>query len=1816
MQNNAVVEGYLLSPQQARIWVRQQIDGDQAYNALSALLIQGEIEVDILKSAISEIANRHEILRTNFQLLPGMIVPLQVIESDPVIAFREVDLSGCESFRKFEELFRGEALRRFDPEDSPLVRFCLARLSNSERVLVITLPALCADSRSLKILFDEIVAAYAARTEEQGRFGQPLQYVDFAEWQKQMLEMAAFEEEETDLESRRSSPDRPLMLGLECRGERSTGCDKVSMPFDAELEAKVKHLSTIHKVTPGIFLLSCWQLLIWRLAGQRDVAIDILCEGRSNEELQDAAGIFDRFCPVKLRLESDYQFAELPEMIDRAARLANDRLDHFLRQDIGAIDSGRQTDRTHAIGFEYEEWPRDKKVGSVNFSYWKQSVRIDRFKLKLGVYRTADGPTIEIHYDPAIYSQEGVELIGERYLKLIESAAFGGEALIGDLEIIGRREQERLLVEWNATGKDLPGSGCIHELIREQSQVRPESIAVTYREEQLSYRELESRANQLANYLRLLGVGPECVVGLYLDRSTQVMIGLLGILKAGGAYLPLEVGQPIERLSLILEDVGAEVIVTRLDLAEGLPTGDRGIVMLDRDRESIAGQSRAAPEVRVNSQNLAYLIYTSGSTGRPKGVMVEHGSVINLLEGLKDALYDGEDRCPTVSMNAPLAFDASVKQIIQLGRGARLSIVPEEDRIDAEAMLEHLERQGIEVLDCTHSQLRGLIEAGLGRGIGATKVVLVGGEAIDRQSWLEMSESRWVKYYNVYGPTECTVDATACEIEARNEPAIGRPISNTRIYILDPRGRTMPTGGIGDIHIGGAGVSRGYWREAGLTAEKFVPDAFGERKGERLYRTGDLGRYLHDGRLEYEGRRDAQVKVRGYRIELGEIEEALSSHPGVNMAVAAMKVDHSGQKRLVGYVIREQQRSIEGKRRRRLPNGMAVVEQNRNETDYLYEEIFRKKCYCKHKIRIPEGGCVFDVGANIGLFTLFVTQNRKGAKVYAFEPIEPIYETLRINTTLYGGDRVKTFQIGLGDKERTEWYTYYRGYSMMSGESRYAAPEEDIEVIKRYLNNEEATEDREVWLRDADEILRRRFEEERYQCRVRRLSDVIKEEGIERVDLLKVDVQRAEMDVLMGLAESDWKKIDQVVMEVHDRNGGAQEGRLEALKELLARRGYEVSIEQDELLDGTDRFNLYARRRGRVAEAEAEEEWREAAIEGEWGEVSEEELKKYAREKLPAYMVPAAIVILEKLPLTRNGKVDREGLPSPEEARKEEQLEEIQRSSPYEEIIGGIWKEVLQVERVRRGDNFFEIGGHSLLATQVISRVRKAFVVEIGVRSIFEDATVEGLARRIEEAMGAREKAEYPPLVRVSREGQKGVRLPLSFAQQRLWFLDQLDPGRAIYNVPGAVRFKGRLDLEVLEKVVNEVVRRHEVLRTRIEVDGNEPVQVIEKWEYRKLEVIDLMSLNRDEREEEVSRMAKEEAETGFDLRRGPLVRVKILKLGEVHHVLLFTMHHIISDGWSMGILSREIGALYQAYCRGEAAPLKELPIQYADFAVWQRAWLKGDRLERELAYWREHLAGAETLELPTDHPRLASRNYRGAQQRFALEPELAAALRELSRQEGGTLFMTLLAAFQTLLYRYSGQRDIVVGTPAANRDRLELEELIGFFVNTLALRLRLSSEDSFRELLHRVRKTALAAYSHDQVPFETLVMELSPKRVVGQNPIFQTWFFLENRPPNSDLVLPDITLSTVQNDFSPAKLDLTLTMSAHLDNIAGAFTYAADLFEAKTITTLTERFKSLLRAVAANPDCKLLDIPLMAPGQMKRPLPDNDNEMQATFTF
>ena len=455
-------------------------------------------------------------------------------------------------------------------------------------------------------------------------------------------------------------------------------------------------------------------------------------------------------------------------------------------------------------------------------------------------------------------------------------------------------------------------------------------------------------------------------------------------------------------------------------------------------------------------------------------------------------------------------------------------------------------------------------------------------------------------------------------------------------------------------------------------------------------------------------------------------------------------------------------------------------------------------------------------------------------------------------------------------------------------------------------------------------------------------------------------------------------------------------------------------------------------------------------------------------------------------------------------------------------------------------------------------------------------------------------------------------RLPLSFAQQRLWFLDQLAPQDPTYNCPGGVRLEGRLDVEALEGAINEIVRRHEVLRTRIEAEEGEPAQVIDEWERRRLEVEDLSGMTREEREEEVKRRGKEEAERGFDLSRGPLLRVKVLKLGEEEHVVFFTMHHIVSDGWSMGILIREVGELYRAYSlgsAGEGAPLEELPIQYSDFAVWQRNWLRGEVLEAELEYWRRQLDGMEALELPADHPRPAERSYRGANWNLVMERELTERLREMSRREGATLFMTVAAAFHLLLGRYAGQEDVTIGTPIANRNRRETEGVIGFFVNTLVLRVRLEGRSSFRELMRQERERCLEAYEHQDVPFEKLVEELSPARDLSRTPLFQVSLTLQNTP-RRELRLRGMEISPFTGGTETAKFDLSLFLGEEEAGLEGGVEYARDLFEAESVERMMSHFRQLLEEVTRDPERRLEELSLLS-GEERRQMLEEWNRTE-----
>jgi amino acid adenylation domain-containing protein len=1046
-----------------------------------------------------------------------------------------------------------------------------------------------------------------------------------------------------------------------------------------------------------------------------------------------------------------------------------------------------------------------------------------------------------------------------------------------------RRLVARLLRE--RAGPRRGGASLVHRGIEMQAERAPEAVAVTCAAESLSYGELNARANRLARRLRALGVGPEVLVGLLVGRSAEMVVGLLAILKAGGAYVPLDPAYPADRLAFMLDDARASVLLTEEGLRGHLPDRQARVLCLDAERAEIDAESGANLDGEPAAANLAYVIYTSGSTGRPKGVQVTQGALANLLEAMRGLLAISE-RDALLAVTT-LCFDIAALEIfLPLIVGGRVELVDRDLAADGARLAARLDDPGTTLLQATPATWRLLLEAGWTGKPALT--MLCGGEALPRvlaDRLIDKGAALW----NLYGPTETTVWSTAWRVEAGEAPiSIGSPLANTRPYVLDRRLRAVPAGIVGELYIGGAGLARGYRHRPGLTAERFVPDPFGDPPGGRLYRTGDLARWRLDGRLECLGRLDHQVKVRGFRVELGEIEAALARHPSVREAVVAARPDPSGEMSLAAYI---------------------------------------------------------------------------------------------------------------------------------------------------------------------------------------------------------------------------------------------------------------------------------ARRDGSTPSTAAE-------------------LRPWLLSTIPEYMVPSAFVFLDALPLTPNGKIDRQALPDPGGARPPAGADFVPPRGPIEQALAEIWSELLGGEPVGAHDNFFERGGHSLLAVQLLSRLRHTFEVEAPLPEFLAGPTVSRLARIVERALEDGTDPSVPPLASVAREAP----LPASYAQQRLWFLDQLGPGRASYHIPAAVQLVGRLDIPALERALHEVVRRHEVLRTTLVADGGVPRQVIAARLELPLTVYDLSGLAEDQRAVRAADRIRQEAERPFDLARGPLIRAGLLRLSEREHIALVTMHHVISDGWSIGVLIRELSALYPSFLLGQPSVLPEPAIQYADYAVWQRSWLQGAVLQAQLDYWTRQLAGLPELELPTDRPRPPASSQCGGERSTTLPKAPLEAVRALGRREGATLYMTLLAAFQVLLGRYAGQDDIAVGTPIAGRARAELEGLIGCFVNTLVLRGDLSGDPGFRELLRRTRRTAIEAYRHQDVPFDKLVTLAHRDRDAGRTPLFQVMFALQNAPWPA-LRAPDLVLTPLQPSSRTAKFDLTLFATEVPEGVRLTMEYSTDLFDAARVDRMLAHYRVLLEEIVAHPD-------------------------------
>lgn len=1499
-----------LSFAQQRLWFLDQLEpGSIAYAIPAVIQWLGVLDVQALEHSLRGIVQRHEILRTTFGLNDGQ--PVQQIGAAWPGELPLADLSGLRPQAAASELQRlklQQVHQPFDLARGPLLRIILLRLHQQKHALSLVLNHIVADGWSMGLLVRELSAFYQAALQREAVSlpALPIQYADYALWQRRWLQGELLERQ-LSYWKQQLAGQQPLELPTDHPRPalRTYNGALQSQVLPAPLVAALVALSQSLDVTLFMLLLTAFKVLLLRYSGLRDLSVGTPIANRTQAEVEGLIGFFVNTLVLRTDLSGNTTFEQAVRTVSSVC------LDAYAHQDIPfekvVEEISPQRDMSRSPLFQVMFVLQNNDLESfepVKGVYIEPQAPVgmefapaftSKFDLTLTLIQSEQGLHSLLEYSTDLFETETIRRLLGHWQILLESIVHNPQAHLHDLHVLTPDEWEQVLAQGKRAPSELPVDACLHELVERQVDLTPDAIAVVFAEQQLTYRQLNTQAQRLANLLQARGSGPDQLVGVYLERSVDVIIALFAVLKAGGAYLPLDPQLPPARLLALCEDAHLSLVLTRAQLLESIPglaASQIQVLCLDEDLSCDSQQLCLAQ--RPVPANLAYMIYTSGSTGKPKGVMLTHANAVRLFTTTSPYFHFQASDSWTFFHSA--AFDFSVWEIWGcLLTGGRLVVVPYWLSRSPDEFYHHLVEQQVTILNQTPSAFRQLIAAESIEGELALRLVIFGGEALDPCSlrpWFARHGDQHPELVNMYGITETTVHVTyrplACsDGECQQGSVIGFALGDLQCYVLDAYRQAVPVGVPGELYVGGEGLARGYWQRADITAERFVPHPFSQTPGARLYRTGDLVRTRASGELEYLGRIDQQVKLRGFRIELGEIEATLVQHPAVREAVVLAREDPPGEKRLVAYLV-------------------------------------------------PEA----------------------------------------------------------------------------------------------------------------------------------------------------------------------------------------------AQASMIA------------------------------------------------------ELRTYLQGQLPAYMLPASIVLLDALPLSVNGKVDRKALPVPQVVLEGEQDVDHTESTPLEELIAGCYALVLGYTAIGVDDNFFALGGHSLQATQVISRIRTLFQVEIPLRTLFETPTVAQLATAVRQALLHTQGLALPPL----QAGARDQRLPLSFAQQRLWLLDQLEPDPVAYTMPITVRLLGCLHAAVLQRCLQEIITRHESLRTVFLQQDGRPWQAQRAFLPFALPVIDLRSISAEQRERTIVLLAREEMRSPFDLSRGPLIRGKLLRIAEQESVFMLTMHHIVTDAWSLGVMVRELAALYEAFVQGQPSPLAPLPVQYADFALWQHSWLQGAVSETLLDYWKKQLQGAAPLLLPTDRPASPVARSHGATYLFSLPAELVQALVALGRQEQATLFMTLLAGFQTLIYRYTGQVDSVVGTDIAGRVQEAVEGLIGFFVNLLVLRTDLGGNPSFRELLARVRETVLQAYMHQDLPFEKLVDALHIERSSHQLPLVRALFVLQNAPL-PPLELPGITMQPLNIDPETAKFDLAAFLWEEAQTLSGMINYRTDVFDASTIQTLVRRFETVLQAMVSQPE-------------------------------
>ena len=1527
---------YPLSFAQQRLWFIERMEGHTSkHNMPTAFRMRGRLDLEALRRAFGTLVERHQVLRTNFVESEGE--PRQLVGEARGVPIETVNLRGmaeADRDHAVQNWIAEEAHRPFDLGRDLMVRCRVLELGKDDHVVLFTMHHIASDGWSLNVLVKEVAELYNAYAH--GKVPElsplPVQYVDFAYWERNLFKGGVLEEALDYWRQKLSGSPSVHSLPLDKPRppkQRFKGKFFTNEAITGTLFEDLKALCQREDVTLYMLLQTAFSVLLSRYSNETDILLASPAAGRANQALAPLIGFFVNSLVFRTDLRGNPGFRELLSTNKRHILETYSHQNLPFEMVVEALKPERSLSHSpiFQIMFALQNNERQElKMASLELERLGLEGDINRFDLELSITEYPNGLVANWAYNTDIFHEETIRRMSGNFEVLLASIAANPSGRVQQLPLLSEAERG-FLAQGNVLAEGAPAHlKCVHQQVASWAEKHPNRIAVSHGPETLSYGALDRKAGGLAHRLLALGMRHGDFVGVYLERSPAMMVSILAILKAGGVYVPLDPEYPASRIAFMASDAEIGTVLTCRELAGGFPLQNLQLVCLD---EAGLPDGEAPPVgVTVTPGDLAYVIYTSGSTGQPKGVLIEHGQWAHCLASVGETLGFGEE--DSLTQIASPAFDiALLEQFLPLIRGGKTIAVDREDLFDmARLVAATHETTFFHAVPSLMTQwLETLASDSTLPDYGRLRTLLVGGEATPGHLLDTMAAAfPGVGIVELYGPTENTIVST---FHQKREPretvnhCIGRKFPHVKTLVLSPAGELAPWGAVGELHLGGMSVARGYLKRPGLTAEKFVENPFEGCPGDRLYRTGDLVRWLPDGDLEFMGRADHQIKIRGFRIELEEIETQIAKHPLVETALVSVFGEQDDDQRLVAYIR-------------------------------------------------PTRAALEDAAGNPG--------------------------------------------------------------------------------------------------------------------------------------------------------------------------SGVDAG---------------------------------------------------PAIEATWVQTLTQGLKKSLAKHLPKYMVPAFYVYLREFPLTPNGKIDRDRLPAPEPAKAEAY------SPPTSETqtkLQHIWQELLGIWDIGIDADFFELGGHSLLAIRMISAVRAAFDCDLPVRAVFEQPTIEGIAAYLEGS----ERSRMPAL----RKYPEKESVPLSFAQQRLWFIDQFEGGSPHYNMPGQFKLEGMLDPAGFRRAVEAVAMRHRILRTVYTALGGVARQIVREDLRVPLTLVDVSHLAPSVRDRQLRSLAIWDSGHPFDLTKDAMLRVMLVRLAPETHVVSFNMHHIASDGWSVGVLVNEIATLYASFSAGEAIALPPLPIQYADFAQWQRSWLQGAALEHQLSYWRDNLAGLpQAHDLPLDKPRPAHQTFAGQLHTTGLDVNRSEALRTFARAQGATLFMVLETAFAALLSRLSGETDIVVGTPIAGRTLREVEPLIGFFVNSLVLRSKIDPERSFAELLARNKQQILDAYTHQHVPFEMLVESLNPDRSMSHSPIFQIMFSLQNED-DSEIRLPGLRLAPMPQPHHTIRFDLELSVKETANGLSMGWFFNESLFERQSIEHYAACFQQWLSAILSQPTDRIEALELL-PGIARKQLLD-----------